>query len=428
MLLSYFIEDNSGENITYWLKPSVKDDGVKLTLGEHSFSYLAADSLQNKAKCTFIVSVLDITPPTIDNCIDPLEFYVPIASNASDNRSYIDWDSPTIYDNSEIEVTVQQSIMPGALSVGRHAVTYTAIDSSGNRNTCTINLTVNAMKCDLLAPPLNGQVLCAQNVSHTWCDVTCDIGYTIYHIDLVDPFRMVCDNNIPQWPHDPLPDCTRIELPESIEQMVTISLDDDMDLCQNRNDSSTALMKDVMVAHIKRQLCDKSIDSNCQILSELPSCDTIGRDRNDYNYVIDHEFSDRNFYRISKREAIRSTAAPKKHLNFKFRVYTRISKGLGLWNSSLSRVENMDIVKKELKSYHTNEKLRNRLHELRINVKHLNLAENLLCKNGSVLKKNACGNFELKNQLFLCVGICSHLTYTGFSKFYVQGERSITER
>lgn len=362
----------------------MKEDGVKLTLGEHTFSYVAVDSFQNKAKCSFIVTVSDITPPTIDNCIDPLEFYVPPTSNASDNRSHIEWDPPIVYDNSELEVNVSQSILPGTLAIGKHAVTYTAIDSSGNQNECIINVTVKALQCAALAAPMNGHMLCAQNVSHTWCDVTCDIGYMIYHND-IDVLRVWCDHNSPRWQYDPLPDCTRIELPESVEQMVTLSLYDDMDICQYRNDSAGALMQDALVAQIKRHLCDRTIDTSCQVLSEIPSCDTIERGQGD------DETSNRNFYRIAKRSADRLSTMPRKQVNFKFRVYVRVSKGLGLWNSSLSRAENIEIVKSELGTYHNNEKLRDRLRGLRINVKHLNLVDNLLCKNGSVLKKNACG-------------------------------------
>lgn len=75
----------------------------------------------------------------------------------------------------------------------------------------------------------------------------------------------------------------------------------------------------------------------------------------------------------------------------KIKIYTKISKGLGLWNQNLSRAENLDIVRQELNTYHSNERLRNQLTSLRINVKHLNLEENLLCRTGSVLKRNVCG-------------------------------------
>lgn len=34
LFFSFSLIDNSDDNITYWLKPSVKDDGVKLTLGK----------------------------------------------------------------------------------------------------------------------------------------------------------------------------------------------------------------------------------------------------------------------------------------------------------------------------------------------------------------------------------------------------------
>lgn len=380
----HLLIDNSGENVTFWLKPAVKEEGVKLTLGDHPFFYVAFDAFQNKAMCEFIVTVLDVVPPTIENCIDPLEMYVPLHVNALDNRSFIDWDPPMIFDNSEEEVIVIQSIVPGFLGIGIHTASYTATDSSGNQNTCSINITVKAIECDIPAAPLNGDIVCAQNVSHTWCDVACNNGYTIYNNDL-DLLRLVCEHNNPFWQYSPIPDCTQIEQPESIEQIVEISLPNDMDICPNSNNTDTAIMFDTIKAEIRQIMCNTSIDTSCHIVSEIPNCS----EPNTHDQASADNFLDRNFYRIAKR----STVESKNPSNFKFRIYTRISKGLGLWNSSLSRIENMGIVKDELKTYHTNEKLRNRLHDLRINVKHLNLEDNLLCKDGSVLKNAACGEY-----------------------------------
>lgn len=109
--------------------------------------------------------------------------------------------------------------------------------------------------------------------------------------------------------------------------------------------------------------------------------------------VSDDETTNRHFYEIVKRE-IRPRnqfTAAKPTANMKIRVYTKISKGLGLWNQTISRAENLEIVRQELKTYQTNERLRSQLHALRINVKHLNLEENLLCRAGSVLKRSVCG-------------------------------------
>lgn len=337
---------------------------------------------------------MDITPPTIDNCIDPPEFYVPIFSNTSDNRSFVDWDSPVIYDNSETNVSINQSIHAGYLDIGVHAVNYIAADSSGNENRCTINVTVKQLKCNTLISPANGQSLCAQNLTHTWCDISCDFGYTIYEDD-IDQIRLLCENNNPQWKYDILPDCTKIEVPDSIEQIFSITLDD-FDFCRNNSNLSAALLDNLLVTQLRQQLCDDSTSENCQVLSEIPECNDIIKNQSNSdnnNAFIDGNPSNRDYYSIVKRDINQiPPSIPKTNINMKIKVYTKISKRLGLWNSNLSRAENLKVIKEELKTYHTNEYLRDRLHAMRINVQHLNLVENLLCKNGSVLKKNICGN------------------------------------
>lgn len=156
---------------------------------------------------------------------------------------------------------------------------------------------------------------------------------------------------------------------------------------------------------------------NCDVLSEIPDCNEINTRNNldgggGGDGVVDGsvdggETTNRNYYNVVvKRDTnyvnnIRNAnqtgpyrLAPRKHSpNMKIKIYTKISKGLGLWNQNISRAENIQIVTKELKTYHTNEDLRNRLYTLRINVKHLNLEENLLCRSGSVLKRSVCGKF-----------------------------------
>lgn len=256
--------DNSDDNITYWLKPSVKEDGVKLTLGTHTFSYIAVDAFRNKAKCNFNITVLDITPPNIDNCINPPDIFIPSAPNLIDNRTYVDWDAPIIYDNSDIDPNVTQSIVPGHIGIGLHAVTYIAQDSSGNQNVCTLNVTVKAMQCNTLNTPGNGQTLCARNETHTWCDVICDVGFTIYEKDddengnddavdevQTDQLRLLCKNDDPQWTLDPLPDCTKIELPDSIEQVFSITLDDDMAICKNDSEMTAKMIQNLLTSQIR---------------------------------------------------------------------------------------------------------------------------------------------------------------------------------
>lgn len=253
----------------------MKEDGVKLTLGTHTFSYIAVDAFRNKAKCTFDITVLDITPPSIDNCISPPEIFIPSSSSLysnliNNNRTFVDWDAPIIYDNSNTDVNVTQSIHPGHIGIGMHTVTYTATDLSGNQNTCTLNVTVKPLQCNTLLSPGNGQSLCARNETHTWCDLICDLGFTLYERrtsaddddvndnddeeEQSDHVRYMCENDNPQWAFDPLPDCTKTELPDSIEQVFSITLDDDDNgsaICKNNSELSATMMQNLLTTQIR---------------------------------------------------------------------------------------------------------------------------------------------------------------------------------
>lgn len=378
--------DNSSDNVTYWLKPSVKSDGVKLTLGNHTFTYVAIDAFRNKARCNFTITVLDITPPVIDNCIDPPEIFVPKIVNPSDNRSFVDWDDPIIYDNSNTSVVVTQTISPGYLDVGTHIVEYLAMDGSRNENTCVMNITVKALKCNVLPSPANGESLCARNESHTWCDVVCDFGYSMYQSDdeLSDNLKLYCDNNNPQWKYDPLPDCTKVELPDSIEQVITITLDDDTNLCKNDSDSNDQENKDDLLTQIHKQLCEN--DEQCEVLSEIDGCDQVVE--NQTKNAVDDGTSQRNFYSIVKRDtSYVNFATPKTGTNLKIRVFTKYSKNVGYWNQTASRTDGHDPLQ-------ANDRVRTQLGKLQIDVKHLNVDEVSLCKNGSIFKRNVCGKLK----------------------------------
>lgn len=216
---------------------------MKLTLGEHTFTYNAVDAFKNKAKCNFVVTVIDITPPVLENCIDPPEIRIPITPKADPKLSFIDWDPPIIYDNSNTELEVTQSIQPGFLGLGVHQIIYNATDPSGNHNSCVLNVIVKPMECEVLQSPANGQSLCAKNMTHTWCEITCDVGYAIFDElaeNHMENFKLYCESEFAKWPYDNVPDCTQLELPEAIEQVFSITLNSEMPIC---NDGSEDTLK-----------------------------------------------------------------------------------------------------------------------------------------------------------------------------------------
>lgn len=333
------------------MKPAVKDEGVKLILGNHTFTYVAVDSFKNKAKCNFTIIVLDITAPVLDNCINPPEFFIPTSQTAPGNLTFIEWESPTIYDNSNAELNITQNIKSGHLGVGVHQINYTAVDSSNNQNTCLMNVTVNALKCDLLASPANGQSLCAKNTTHTWCEIICDFGYAIYDESAdshLDTFQLYCENDAPKWKYETIPDCTKMELPDSIEQIVSIAID--LNETTSCNDTAaTEKLQQEIIEQVREQLCGNL--SDCEIASEIPDCVDIIKNR---TTIIDSEISDKTFYKVVKRDTINQqqylltngnkTRSTTTQTNMKLRVYTRISKRLGLWDYNLPRSENIQVL------------------------------------------------------------------------------------
>lgn len=90
----------------------------------------------NKASCTFKIDVIDKTPPVVENCINPDEFLI------TQNNTFIEWDEPIFYDNSNLKVNVVRSLDPGFLKAGFYQVIYIATDAFNNSNQCVLNITV----------------------------------------------------------------------------------------------------------------------------------------------------------------------------------------------------------------------------------------------------------------------------------------------
>ncbi|KAG4075716.1 hypothetical protein HA402_003541 [Bradysia odoriphaga] len=381
--------DNSDLNVTFWIKPAIKAEGVKLTLGNHIFTYIAIDSFKNKARCNFTVNVIDRTPPVMDNCFDPPEFLIPTCNANGTNleQCYIEWEDPIIYDNSNTELMVLRNLDPGFLDIGQHRVVYNVTDNSGNSGSCVMNITVKRLECNVLASPSHGQSICAKNQTHTWCEVACDFGYAIYD-ELEDShlenFKLICENNFAKWKYDIIPDCTELQLPNYVEQIFSIALDSEQPLC---GDNSTKdRIEDDVLEQVKAQMCAGQTD--CEVTSTIPECV-------DEMPIINSNNSNSNatFYSIVKRdvsERTKRTGKLRQKSNLKIRVLTKVGKKLGLWNENTTRSENIKKIKTELKNLGENKELLQKLEDLKINIRLLKLEESVNCKNGSVAKKNLC--------------------------------------
>lgn len=198
--------------------------------GNYTFTYVAIDDVKNKAKCNFTIRIADKTPPTFENCIENQTFYV-----ISKNEEKVEWEEPFVHDNvDDKNITILKTLNHGPLSLGVHLVNYTAIDQSGNQNSCLINITVKEKKCDEHDKPENGQRLCAKNETMTWCDFRCNFNYGMVENDtVIENLLLTCDNDMRIWSQDVIPECTAIEQPISVEEVITISLNSENLICED---------------------------------------------------------------------------------------------------------------------------------------------------------------------------------------------------
>lgn len=228
----FLIQDNSGTNVSFWVKPALKEGGTKMYAGNYTFTYVAVDDFKNKAKCNFTISIADNTPPTFENCVMNQTFYVASKNNTS---QMIEWEEPFAYDNvDDKNITIESSLRHGFLSPGDYVANYTAVDKTGNANSCIINITVKEKKCNELEKPENGQRICAKNETTTWCDFRCNFGYGITENDsVIENVVLDCDNEKRIWSSDSVPECSLVEQPNSVEEVLTISLHSESLLCED---------------------------------------------------------------------------------------------------------------------------------------------------------------------------------------------------
>lgn len=198
--------------------------------GNYTFTYVAIDDFKNKAKCNFSIAIADITPPVFENCIVNQTFYVTLKNNTN---QIVEWDEPFAYDNvDDKNITTFSSLKHGVLSLGTHKANYTAIDKSGNVNSCLVTIHVKEKKCNELEKPENGLRVCAKNETMTWCDFRCNFGFGINDNDsLIENVVLHCDNDKRVWSSE-VPECSVIEQPNSVEEILSISLHSDNLLCE----------------------------------------------------------------------------------------------------------------------------------------------------------------------------------------------------
>src|SRR5664279_1825840 len=98
------------------------------------------DTAGNTATCTFVITVVDNTPPAFAGC--PSNMTVFTGANATTCNAPATWTAPTATDNCGTPTVTVNHASGSIFSIGTTTVTYTAMDAAGNTATCTFVVTV----------------------------------------------------------------------------------------------------------------------------------------------------------------------------------------------------------------------------------------------------------------------------------------------
>ena len=140
--------DNVDESLTidFSTSPTVP----VLDLGDYAFgqfpvgittvTYTATDDAGNVGTCTFYVTIADEEDPVLTNCPPDLgPFYIAPGDSLSD---YVNWQQPTPSDNCPSFTFTSSELPYSRFSVGVTEVKFLVVDASGNKDSCSMNVTV----------------------------------------------------------------------------------------------------------------------------------------------------------------------------------------------------------------------------------------------------------------------------------------------
>ncbi|XP_041474194.1 uncharacterized protein LOC121422993 isoform X1 [Lytechinus variegatus] len=189
------LSDSSSVAVS-WTEPTATDDtgtptltsnvrpGSDFRFGIATVTYTAEDDGGAIATCSFNVQVKDVTAPAITGCpASASATLLPGSTSVS-----VTWTPPTQTDNSGVS-SLTSTHEPGSMfSAGDTEVTYTAIDTAGNTNQCSLVVTVillSDVRCVTPAISTNLNSVgdqCSQPVEITFnaqCNYQCNSGYSI---------------------------------------------------------------------------------------------------------------------------------------------------------------------------------------------------------------------------------------------------------
>ena len=114
------------------------NSGALFPIGNTTVSYTATDEAGNERICSFTVTVIDETAPTITGCPEDITI-----SATESCGAVVNWIEPRIRDNCHESLEAVKSHEPGDIFPrGTTTVTYIATDDAGNETTCTFQVTV----------------------------------------------------------------------------------------------------------------------------------------------------------------------------------------------------------------------------------------------------------------------------------------------
>ncbi|XP_038051960.1 uncharacterized protein LOC119724809 isoform X2 [Patiria miniata] len=158
--LDFPTSTNGSYAVPSWPAPNATDntgvttitsdyDGQLLALGSTTLIvYTVEDGSANTDTCSFNVTIIDGTPPTILNC--PASFTV--SSDVSQSSGQANWTEPLAEDNVEVVSFTSDRNSGDFFLLGTTLVTYVATDPSGYASECSFNVTVG----DTIKPVITG--------------------------------------------------------------------------------------------------------------------------------------------------------------------------------------------------------------------------------------------------------------------------------
>ncbi|MEY4386699.1 MAG: hypothetical protein RLY20_1982, partial [Verrucomicrobiota bacterium] len=128
--------DGCDTNVTLTVTPP---SGSAFTLGTNTVNCTAVDDSGNTNVATFLVIVIDTTPP---NIVCPANMIVSEAPRDS-GGAFVTFPLPTVLDTCDGTPTLSCAPTNGSFFPnGTNVVTWTAVDGSGNSNSCTFTIRV----------------------------------------------------------------------------------------------------------------------------------------------------------------------------------------------------------------------------------------------------------------------------------------------